>query len=276
MMTRHALTCCVAAALGLLALAGPSQADASEPRMPRASSAQPSADNTRKPTNKPNINTPAKVYYKALVELAPKLPADDKRFEAFVQAAFRLARERSAAGDPVLENRAALVALGALLGDSRISGFQRSVVDDAQRTAAARVAGQVTIRGRRDWTQHFCVSAAITATSNEAASNQVGLMKERMDMRPGGSGFSFADLAADRAGTRLAVAATRDQGAARAMQVRLAGKFALDDLFPRADDLPEGLSEAELKSRYGGVGGAGYKELMADIERRLDRCAALK
>ena len=229
-----------------------------------------------KPDSKPDIITPAKEYYRALVEVAPKLPAGDERFVAFVQAAFRQARERSATGDPVLENRAALVALGALLGDSRVGGFQRGVVDEAQRTAAARVAGQVTIRGRRDWTQHFCVSAAITATSNEAASNQIGLMKERMDMRPGGSGFSFADLAADRAGTRLAVAATRDETAARAMQDRLAGKFALDDLFPQAADLPEGLSEAALKSRYGGVGGPGYKELMAEIEQRLDRCAALK
>jgi hypothetical protein len=229
-----------------------------------------------KPANKPDIITPAKQYYRALVETAPKMPAGDQRFMAFVQAVFRLARERSATGDPVLENRAALVALGALLGDSRVGGFQRGVIDEAQRTAAARVAGQVTIRGRRDWTQHFCVSAAITATSNEAASNQIGIMKERMDMRPGGSGFSFADLAADRAGTRLAVAATRDETAARAMQERLSGKFALDDLFPQAADLPEGLSEAALKSRYGGVGGPGYKELMADIERRLDRCAALQ
>jgi len=229
-----------------------------------------------KPVDKPDVITPAKEYYRALVALAPKLPAGDERFETFVQAAFRLARERSATGDPVLENRAALVALGALLGDSRVGGFQRGVVDEAQRTAAARVAGQVTIRGRRDWTQHFCVSAAITTTSNEAASNHIGLMKERMDMRPGGSGFSFADLAADRAGTRLAVAATRDEAAARAMQDRLAGKFALDDLFPRADDLPEGLSEAALKSRYGGVGGPGYKELMAEIEQRLDGCAALE
>lgn len=237
---------------------------------------QPTKKARAKPASKPDIITPAKAYYRALVEVAPKLPAGDERFMAFVQAAFRQARERSATADPVLENRAALVALGALLGDSRVGGFQRGVVDEAQRTAAARVAGQVTIRGRRDWTQHFCVSAAITATSNEAASNQIGLMKERMDMRPGGSGFSFADLAADRAGTRLAVAATRDETAARAMQDRLAGKFALDDLFPQAADLPEGLSEAALKSRYGGVGGPGYKELMAEIEQRLDRCAALK
>lgn len=237
---------------------------------------QPPENSRAAPANKPDIITPAKEYYRAMVKVAPKLPAGDERLVAFVQSAFRLARERSATGDPVLENRAALVALGALLGNSRVGGFTRGVVDDAQRAAAARVAGQVTIRGRRDWTQHFCVSAAITATSNEAASNQIGLMKERMDMRPGGSGFSFADLAADRAGTRLAVAATRDEAAARAMQNRLSGKFALDDLFPRADDLPEGLSEAQLTSRYGGIGGSGYKELMADIERRLDGCAALK
>ena len=226
-------------------------------------------------TDRLDIHSPAKEYYRALVAIAPTLQSGDARFVAFVQTAFRLARERSVSGDPVLENRAALIALSALLGDSRVGGFQRSGIDEASRQAAARIAEQVTIRGRRDWTQHFCVSAAITATSNEAASNQIGLMKERMDMRPGGSGFSFADLLADRAGTRLAVAATRDEAAARAMQERLAKSFTLGDVFPAAADLPEGLSEAQLKSRYGGINGPGYKKLLAEIERRLDGCAAL-
>lgn len=233
-------------------------------------------DRADSPHEKLELRSAARDYYRELAAISAKLPQGNERFVAFLQAAFRLAKQRSQESDPVLQNRAALVALGALLGDRRVASFVGTLADDADRQAAERAAGQVTIRGRRDWTQHFCVSAAITSASNAAASNQIGLLKERMDSRPGGSGFSFADLAADRAGTRLAVAATRDADAARAMQARLSNQFRLDDVFPQAADLPEGISEAELKSRFGGINGPGYKRLIAEIERRLDRCAALK
>jgi len=40
---------------------------------------------------------------------------------------------------------------------------------------------------------------------------------------------------------------------------------------PEASGLPEGIPEAELKARFGGVGGAPYLALVADIEGRLAR-----
>ncbi|MBX9791995.1 MAG: tryptophan-rich sensory protein [Pirellulales bacterium] len=247
-------------------------------REPSAVDEQPVAgqqDRAQQAAEKRAVAEAARYYYRTLAALAPQLPNGERRFAAFVQAAFRLAHERSTHDDAIRQNRAALIALGALMGDRRVGGLVGQVATEAQRKAAERTAGQVTLRGRPDWAWHFCLSAAITATSSEAASNQLGLMKERMDMRSGGSGFSFADLLADRAGTRLAVAATRDEAAARSIQERLARGFTLDDIFPAAADLPEGLSEADLKSRYGGIGGPGYKELLVEIERRLDGCAAL-
>lgn len=60
---------------------------------------------------------------------------------------------------------------------------------------------------------------------------------------------------ADRAGTTFALLATDDEAAARAIQERLAGGFRVDDFFPEASDLPEDIQDAELQSRYGGVGG---------------------
>ena len=42
----------------------------------------------------------------------------------------------------------------------------------------------------------------------------------------------------------------------------------------RADDLPEGIRDEELQRRFGGVGGAGYKALINEIEQRVNRCAA--
>jgi hypothetical protein len=87
------------------------------------------------------------------------------------------------------------------------------------------------------------------------------------DARRGGSGFSFNDLAADRAGTRFGELAVRD---AAALQARIAAGVSDADLMPPVSDLPEGLPQAEFVARYGGVGGAGYNRLLADIEARID------
>jgi hypothetical protein len=133
----------------------------------------------------------------------------------------------------------------------------------------------VAVRGRRDWTRHFFVSAGLALTLNSTASDGAGLFKEEADSAEGGSGFSFSDLLADRAGVRFAEAATRDRQAAERMQALLANPFSLDDVFPPAGDLPEGLPDAEFQQRFGGVEGEQYKQVLVEIERRLDTCRAL-
>ena len=39
---------------------------------------------------------------------------------------------------------------------------------------------------------------------------------------------------------------------------------------PEASDLPEFLPEAEFVARYGGVGGTGYRRLLAEIDARVE------
>jgi hypothetical protein len=132
----------------------------------------------------------------------------------------------------------------------------------------------VALHGRSDWTRHFWVSAAIAVLSDKAVSDACGLLKEELDTD--GSGFSFADLLVDRAGTAFGVRATRDQTAARTLQERLVGGFPIEDVCPRADHLPEGVSEADLQLQYGGVGGEGYCRMIAEIERRIATCAVYR
>src|SRR5262249_61390306 len=99
---------------------------------------------------------------------------------------------------------------------------------------------------------------------------------EELDALTHGTGFSFADLAADRAGTRFARAATASEDAARAAQARLAAGFATDDYFPQAADLPENLTVEQFRRDFGGVGSPRDRQKVAEIEARLDRCAALR
>ena len=212
-----------------------------------------------------------------LLTTAGQLPRGERpQFGMCLQTTFALARERSVEGDPVMENRAAIFALGTLLGHDRLEEFLGSVVPKRRHRSAQRALRRVALRERTDWTKHFCVSAALTLLSDTIVSDAAGLFKEELDAGMGGSGFSFADLLADRAGTTFAAQATRNEGTARAMQERLADGFQIDDVFPPAADLPEGIPDTELQSRYGGVGGPGYLRLTEEIERRIAVCAAYR
>ena len=230
----------------------------------------------RRLSGKPDVLAETQDHARRLIAIAPKLPQGDARLGALVQQAFQLAQSRSEEGDPALQNRAALLALAVLLGHARVEALVGQVLDENDRKAAAQNIGKVTLRGRDDWTRHFFVSSGLALVANEQISDKIGVLKEQIDAEKGGSGFSFSDLAADRAGTVFALAATRDETAARAMQARLAAAFVTDDVFPAVDDLPEGISAEKLQSGYGGVEGAGYRALVEEIERRLRKCSALR
>jgi hypothetical protein len=137
--------------------------------------------------------------------------------------------------------------------------------------APGRRAPPVTLAGRQDSAQHFLVSAALAAEGGGPLADAIGLYKEVADSR-GGSGFSFNDLAADRAGTRLGLLALRNP---LALQARLAQGAREAELLPDVSDLPEFMREADFKRRYGGVDAPAYRQLMIDIEARLDRLPLL-
>ena len=126
----------------------------------------------------------------------------------------------------------------------------------------------VTLAGRTDFPQHFTISATLAATAGSPMSDAVGLYKEVDDSRRG-SGFSFNDIAADRAGTRFGeLTTTRDAGIQRLQQVFARG-LQESDLLPDVRDLPEFMAEAEFKRRFGGIGQAPYLKMVAEIERRI-------
>lgn len=225
---------------------------------------------------KPAVAEETEIHLRHLVAVASSLPRDDERFVALLRSAFQFAQQRSQSGDPVVENRAAILALAIALGHQRVESLVGPVLDRDLRRAIWRELRGVRLRERTDWTRHFSLSAGLAVLSDGNVSDRLGLFKEELDAEKGGSGFSFADLLADRAGTRFALAATRDEASARKMQERLAGDIQLDAIFPPAADLSEGLSEAEFQSRYGGVHGAEYRRMLEELDRRLQSCPMLQ
>jgi uncharacterized protein YfiM (DUF2279 family) len=184
---------------------------------------------------------------------------------ALLPPMFELARVRAdAAGgsDEVAaqENRSALIALALYATGQSPSRF----VQDARKwTQPAQHA--VLLRGREDFAMHFLVSAVLAAEGGGRLADAIGLYKEISDSR-GGSGFSFNDIAADRAGTRFGQIAARDP---KRLQADLSKGVTDEDFMPGVADLPEFLSEAEFKATYGEIGAPAYERMQAEIERRV-------
>jgi hypothetical protein len=176
----------------------------------------------------------------------------------------REARSRSRDGDRAVENRAVLAAAFAYAN-------RRLVRDlDAGGPVRPPVVRPVVLRGRRDLAQHFTSSAVVAAQGSSLVSDAVGLFKEMSDA-DGGSGFSFVDLAADRAGVRFAELATDGASGAGRLQRAATAGLAEDDLMIPIDGLPEAISQAKLERVYGGTQGKAYRLLVGRIEDRIGR-----
>ncbi len=121
---------------------------------------------------------------------------------------------------------------------------------------------------RIDLAQHFIGSAAITASVNGQIAQAAGEEKELSDAQ-GGSGFSFIDLAADKAGTRFGEMATSSPENARRIQKAMSIIKDYRDFMPDPRDLPEHMDEAEFKQRYESIDSPAYQELSKQIDARI-------
>jgi hypothetical protein len=162
----------------------------------------------------------------------------------------------------VAENRAALVVLAFYVSSKPLAAILPAA--DWLPTKAQTV----TLNGRDDFSKHFIVSAALAANAGTPLADALGVYKEIEDSR-GGSGFSFNDIAANRAGVRFGEQAAANAEVAVKLQQRVSAGIHEKDIMPATKDLPEFMPEAEFKKRYGGIGAPGYERMMNDIERRI-------
>lgn len=183
---------------------------------------------------------------------------------------FAHAERRASRGDPVADNRAVLVLLSAYVTGRDL----RRLVPGAEEWPQP-VRLKVLLHGRVDLAKHYLNSAALAATGGELVSKALGLSKELSDSQ-GGSGFSFRDLLADEAGTRFGHRATESRVVAREYQARAARAAGDPVWMPAPDGLEENMTRAEFERRYGGVEGAGYARVLADIRRRIEATPLLQ
>ncbi len=129
---------------------------------------------------------------------------------------------------------------------------------------------QVLLAGRIDLAKHWSVSAALAAAGGVRTGRLMGEWKELADSMAGGSGFSFADLAADRAGLRVGTAAV-DPALALALRADLRGRDNAGLLPPSVLKLAEGLSEQRFVAQYRDTESARFAAAVRVVDGLLAR-----
>ena len=81
----------------------------------------------------------------------------------------------------------------------------------------------------------------------------------------GDSGFSFSDLAANKAGILFAGGVLNKKFSLG----RLAEEFSVEHYLPPVAGLPDGLTWQQFVQSFGSNSSSRYQEVMADIDRRL-------
>ncbi len=182
---------------------------------------------------------------------------------SLLQPLMQLAAEQSINGGAQSENRAML-----LVAALHVSNIPIKVLIPAAETWPRPESQLITLNARNDFAKHFMVSAVISAYADTNLANAIGLYKEIEDARSG-SGFSFDDIIADRAGTTFGARAVASETHALKLQKLLAAGMEDMDLMPFWSDLPESMPESEFKQRFGSIDSAAYQRIIAEIERRV-------
>ena len=187
--------------------------------------------------------------------------ASDLSLADVLRPMLRLVADRSVHGDGKSEHRA-MIATVALY----VTGISldRWIASAAAWPRPAR--RRVTLNGRDDLAKHFLVSAVLASQSGSALADAVGVTKE-VDDAHGGTGFSFVDIAADRAGRRYGELATSNP---KRLQSLAAQRLEERDLMPLVTDLPESMTASAFAARFGDVGGPRYEAMLRTIDARLD------
>jgi hypothetical protein len=208
-------------------------------------------------------------YNDQLAVISQKFDGKRVSLTQFLQPLFQFAEQRTMKNrNAGAENRALILTLAAYIVGRNVGKF---LGDEKSIPKPQFGRARLTLAGRTDLSKHFLVSAAISVSGGTGLANFAGIFKEMDDSR-GGSGFSFADLAADRAGVRFAEIAIASIERAKFVQQQMSNSVMESDFMPGVENLPEGIQELEFKRTYKDLDSATYRIIEDEIERRINMC----
>ncbi len=210
-------------------------------------------------------NSTLNIYQQKLADIVAKHNPEWRLSLAdLLRPLFELAYQRSTLETAIDENRVVISAINDYVNKQEA----KKLLSTPESTPVTGQQYAAFLYKRIDLAQHFIGSAALTASVNKQAAQIAGEEKELSDAH-GGSGFSFIDLAADKAGTRFGEMATSSPENARKMQKAMAGIKDYSDFMPDPRDLPEHMNEVDFKQRFESVNSPVYQEISKQIDARI-------
>jgi hypothetical protein len=210
-------------------------------------------------------NSTLNIYQQKLAEIvAEHDPAWRLSLAELLRPLFELAYQRSTLETAIDENRVAIATINEYV--NKQESQKLLAIPDNSTVSGQQYAA--FLYKRIDLAQHFIGSATLTASVNKQAAQIAGVEKELSDAQ-GGSGFSFIDLTADKAGTRFGELAVSSPESARRMQKAMSEIKDYSDFMPDPRDLPEHMNEAEFKQRFESVNSPVYQEISRQIDDRI-------
>jgi len=218
-----------------------------------------------------NTNYQSVIFYQQTISsiIAQHDPKWRLSLAELLQPLFKQAYQRSTAITAPSENRAVLIAISTYVNKREIQAFlpfDISPVTERQYSAS--------LYRRTDMAKHFMASAVLAATGVSTLANFLGQEKELADSKQG-SGFSFIDLAGDRAGLRFGTTAV-SASEARVFQKRMTNIKDYTAFMPEVRDLPENMSHGVFKQRFESVYSAKYQAMLKRIDSRIAKLAIYK
>jgi hypothetical protein len=213
-------------------------------------------------------NSTLNIYHQKLAGIVAKHDPEWRLSLAeLLRPLFELAYQRSTLETAIDENRIVISAINDYVNKQETKKLL-AIPESAPAPAHGQQQYAAFLYKRIDLAQHFIGSAALTASINKQAAQIAGEEKELSDAHSG-SGFSFIDLAADKAGTRFGEMATSSPENARKMQRAMAGIKDYSDFMPDPRDLPEHMNEADFKQRFESINSPVYQEISKQIDERI-------
>lgn len=204
-------------------------------------------------------------YQQQFIQIIHQQPPNKKISLAIIlQPLFAQAYTRSNPETAITENRNVLMAVNSFINRNVMKNYLLFSTE-----TTPKINRKITIYGRKDMAQHFILSAALTAAGVETLASMLGLEKEIKDSKKG-SGFSFIDLASDRAGLYFGKMAIQSAESARQLQLRMSKINGYQAFMPKVSDLPESMNEQQFKQRFTSIYSVKYQNMLKEIDARID------
>ncbi len=178
-----------------------------------------------------------------------------------LQPLFLAAYQRSTLENAIEENRALIIAVSSYVNKEELKPYLPISMTIAKHYP-------VFLYQRIDMAKHFVASAALAAAGASALAQMLGQEKELSDAQ-NGSGFSFIDLAGDRAGLKFGKTATASDKSARKLQKAMHDIKDYHAFMPEVRDLPEKMGSADFKRKFGSIYSPSYQNMLKTIDQRI-------